>query len=272
MPNETNERYLRYLVARLAAYRNVWWSLANEYDLMKHLSIEDWDRYFQIVQQADPFDHPRSVHNWQILNTHESATFYDHGKPWVTHCSIQHAHLDRVAEWRERYQKPVVVDECCYEGDIPFGWGCISGVELVRRFWEGVARGGYAGHGETYVNPGDVLWWSRGGGLRGASPARLAFLRDILEAGPAPGLDPLPATNINEMPCAGQAGQYYLAYVGVYQPAELVFTLPEGTTFQADVIDTWNMTITPVEGVFEGRFVIPLPRQPYLAVRLRRYR
>jgi hypothetical protein len=34
MPPEVEERYLRYIVARLAAYRNVWWSLANEYDFI----------------------------------------------------------------------------------------------------------------------------------------------------------------------------------------------------------------------------------------------
>ena len=30
-----DDRYLRYVVARLAAYRNVWWSLANEFDFMR---------------------------------------------------------------------------------------------------------------------------------------------------------------------------------------------------------------------------------------------
>jgi hypothetical protein len=34
MPPEVNDRVLRYLVARLAAFRNLWWSFANEYDLM----------------------------------------------------------------------------------------------------------------------------------------------------------------------------------------------------------------------------------------------
>jgi hypothetical protein len=33
MPAEVNDRYLKYLVARLSAYRNLWWSFANEYDL-----------------------------------------------------------------------------------------------------------------------------------------------------------------------------------------------------------------------------------------------
>ena len=52
-------------------------------------------------------------------------------------------------------------------------------------------------------------------------------------------------------------------------------------TYRADIIDTWNMTITPVEGVFvmkkrdrytfvdrDGRD-IKLPGKPYQAVRLR---
>ena len=35
MPNEVNIRYLTCLVARLAAYRNVWWSMANEWNYVK---------------------------------------------------------------------------------------------------------------------------------------------------------------------------------------------------------------------------------------------
>ncbi|MHC4537033.1 MAG: DUF5060 domain-containing protein, partial [Planctomycetota bacterium] len=51
MNSETDDRYLRYVVARMAAYRNVWWSFANEFDLMKSKKMEDWDRFFQIVQK-----------------------------------------------------------------------------------------------------------------------------------------------------------------------------------------------------------------------------
>ena len=42
MPFEVDQRYLHYLVARLAAYRNIWWSFANEWDLMTK-SMADWD-------------------------------------------------------------------------------------------------------------------------------------------------------------------------------------------------------------------------------------
>ena len=34
MSDAEDDRYLRYCIARLAAFRNVWWSLANEYDFM----------------------------------------------------------------------------------------------------------------------------------------------------------------------------------------------------------------------------------------------
>ena len=51
MGEENDHRYLRYLVARLAAYRNVWWSLANEYDFMVHKTEEDWERIGQLAER-----------------------------------------------------------------------------------------------------------------------------------------------------------------------------------------------------------------------------
>ena len=40
-----DDRYVRYVVARLAAFQNVWWSLANEYDLLWSKDAADWDRF-----------------------------------------------------------------------------------------------------------------------------------------------------------------------------------------------------------------------------------
>jgi hypothetical protein len=260
MDAETDDRTLRYLVARLAAYRNVWWSMANEYDLMKDKTMADWDRFFRIVQENDPYQHPRSIHNCR--------RFYDHGKPWVTHCSVQSSDLARAQEWREAYGKPVVYDECCYEGNIEFPWGNIPARELVHRFWLGTVGGAYVGHGETYLHPEDILWWSKGGVLHGESPARIAFLRQIIEQGPAVGLDPLISTW--RWRAAGQPGEYYLFYFGVHQPAEQTFVLDKEGPYQVDVIDTWEMTVTPVEGTFQGTFKIDLPGKPYMAVRIRR--
>ena len=54
MPAEVNDRYLTYLVARLASFRNLWWSFANEYDLFPNRTMQDWDHYMQLVQHIDP--------------------------------------------------------------------------------------------------------------------------------------------------------------------------------------------------------------------------
>jgi hypothetical protein len=253
MDRDADERYLRYIVARLSAFRNVWWSMANEYDLMTKKDAADWDCFFRIVQENDPYQRLRSIHNCR--------EFYDHGKPWVTHASVQSSELDRVSEWRQTYRKPVVVDECRYEGNVEQRWGNISAQELVHRFWLGTIRGGYVGHGETYRHPEDILWWSKGGVLHGQSPARIAFLRSILEEGPG-GLERIDQWS------AGKEGEYYLFYFGVHQPGIWTFDLPAGREYQVELIDPWEMTIAPINGAFEGKFQVELPGKPYQGARI----
>ena len=266
MPAEVDDRYLRYLVARLAAYRNVWWSMANEWDLMPAKSVADWDRFLRIVQESDPYQHLRSIHNCHTL--------FDQGKPPITHVSWQASNfmmsLEPMRDYRVWFKKPIVVDECCYEGDIIERWGNIPAQEMVRRFWEGTLHGGYVGHSETYWNPQEQMWWSKGGVMVGESPERIAFYRRILEQTPAPGLSPVEGVAGGYFKCAGVAGEYYLLYTGVHQPHVLSFNLPAGERYNVEVIDTWNMTITPVEGEYEGLFEVPLPRLPYIAVRAMR--
>lgn len=267
MNAETDDFYLRYTVARLAAFRNIWWSIANEHEFLKEKQMEDWDRMFKIVQENDPYQHLRSIHNW--------AVFYDYNKPWVTHCSIQHPELLLTKEWREQYRKPVVVDECRYEGDINHDWGNITAEDMVRRFWDGMVRGGYVGHGETYVghkgkNEGldEVLWWSHGGKLHGSSPERINFLRRIIEEGPVGGLNPVPMSMLDGG--AGEPGEYYLYYYGSQRPAFKILDLPNDREFSIEVIDSWNMTITPLEGTYSGKFRLELPGKQYIALRIQR--
>jgi hypothetical protein len=99
--------------------------------------------------------------------------------------------LTRVGEWRKKYGKPIVVDECCYEGNLPHFWGSISGKEMTYRFWRVVTCGGYCTHGETFLDDeNEVLWWAKGGILKGESPKRIAFLRELVEGLPGP-LEPV---------------------------------------------------------------------------------
>ncbi|MFG2941217.1 DUF5605 domain-containing protein [Streptomyces sp. NPDC048282] len=260
MGPDADDRYLRYVVARLGAHANVWWSLANEYDLLWSKDADNWHRFAAVVRAADPHDHLLSVHNCVEL--------YDNGADWVTHSSIQRP-PERTPAWREEWGKPVTLDELGYEGDVEWGWGNLTSQDLVRRCWGGVVRGGYVTHGECYLAEDDVLWWSKGGLLKGESTARLEFLRTILGQTPAdaPGIDPLPSDF--DFPTGGVAGRYQLTYFGAAQPRLRSFHLPAGTRWSVEVIDTWNMTITELPGAHEGTTTVPLPGRPDMAVRLR---
>ena len=85
----------------------------------------------------------------------------------------------------------------------------------------------------------------------------------------------------------GQLGEYYLLYFGKDAPKSWAFELykdhiKDGMKFRVDVLDTWNMTVTPVKGEFvakkkdsyhfvdaQGR-AVELPGKPYMAIRIQR--
>ena len=253
MDAETDDRYLRYLVARLAAYRNVWWSMANEFDLMKSKEMADWDRFFHIIQENDPYGHPRSVHNCRV--------WYDHTKPWVTHASVQTSGFQGGLGWRDEYKKPIVYDECRYEGNIPQGWGNITAKKMVSNFWWGTVTGCYVGHGETYKHAEDILWWSKGGVLHGESPKRIAFLKKIMDQAPL-FEDMAPAELSADIYVLSKPGEYYLIYF--INPGTATLELPGEKPYKVDHIDTWNMTITSLGSTRPGEYSFAAPEEDYL--------
>ena len=274
MPHEADIFYLKYVCARFAALRNVWWSFANEWDLMPAKTVEDWEDFSKTVMENDPYDHLRNIHN--------CTKFYDQSRPWITHICAQRIDLYKSCElsdeYREEFKKPIIWDEIAYEGNIQHGWGNITGQELVRRFWEATVRGGYAGHGETYLSDDRILWWSHGGVLKGESQERIRFLRKILEETPGLGLkhvnlgwDDVAAVPEEEEYEKANEYSYYLFYYGFFRPSFREFYyFADGGEFEAEVIDTWDMTVTKLPGTFKGFFKIPLPGKQYMAVRLRR--
>jgi len=257
MPAEVDDRYLRYVIARFSAYRNVWWSLANEYDLLRDKSSADWDRFARIVAESDPFDHLRSIH----YCFHQ----YEYTRGWCTHAGVQDSRLEMAASWRADWHKPVVFDECKYEGNIASRWGNLSADAMTRRFWLASAMGTYCGHGETYLSPEDILWWSHGGVLHGQSPAKIAFLRLLLEETIAVGPGPIGFTNFSDEPAGARrpndAVIFY--YYDEHQPAEGTYKLPEGKTYTAEYIDTIQLTRTPLPGEYSGQATVKIPGTPW---------
>jgi len=269
MDRKTDDLYINYIIARFASYKNVWWSMANEYDFMNEKTMEDWDHFIKLFAEKDPYNHLRGIHN--------GSKVYDHTNPLITHASIQNEETFKAKELRRKYKKPVIYDECRYEGNINWSWGNLTAEEMVNKFWRGVTNGGYVGHGETYVteNPvkwgnesSDVLWWSKGGVLRGQSQERIKFLKNIIEA--APGYL-RPVVNYEWwMPYSAVAykDEYYLNYYNLDQPRSQIVNLPQKSKYKVEIINAWDMTITPVKGEFSGKSLIQLPQKPFTALRI----
>lgn len=263
LPAEVDDAYLEYIIARLGAFRNVWWSMANEFDLLKTKTDGDWERLLSRVAQHDPYHHLRSIHN--------CVRVFDHTLPLISHVSMQSWESYKFAEWRTAYRKPIVLDECCYEGDVEHSWGSITAEEMVFRFWNGMLRGGFVGHSETYWAEDEVLWWGKGGILKGQSAPRIAFLREIVDAMPWGALVPQPDYFAWDwlILCAGDLENHFLVYFGKQRPKFREFILAAGS-FKVELIDTWNMQISTLQDSVSGTVRVELPSQPYMALRFQR--
>lgn len=282
--------YLTYLLRRFAAFPTVWWSMANEYDICFARTIEDWHSFEEIITENDPYRH--------LLGNHNCIVYYDNARPNITHLSIQTANLDKASDWMKQFKKPVVYDECCYEGDLPLNWGNLSAKEMTRRFWKAFTVGAYCTHGEVFLSDDEVLWWAKGGTLKGQSPERIAFLRRVFEDIPGPLTEwelftsdmqvtpemaetwqrflalrgqlseaELDALNSKDKDCRGHYGeQVYLQYLGQHCNATLKWKLPENRKYRVEVIDTWNMTRDTVLTGVNGEIDIDLPGREDMAV------
>ena len=264
MPSDVCDFYLRYVVARFSAYRNVWWAIANEYDLVKARTTADWDRFFRIVQAEDPYGHLRSIHH--------SAVIYDHSKPWCTHASLQSYDFEKSAERRAAWNKPILYDEIQYEGDVERRWGNLSAEEMTRRFWLAAVRGVYASHGEVFIADdtgpnAHESSWSDAGRLRGESAPRIRYLHDLIASHTHVGLNEFEGSYYL---CSGTPNELYLWYFDYHRPARYEFPLPNTANFEATLIDPFAMKETKLDGTFTGKSRVQLPNRPYQAILFRK--
>lgn len=294
LSTEDSNRYLEYCGARLSAFRNVWWSLANEYEMLYSKSNKDWDGYGERLRASDPYGHLMSVHN--IFQVYPKRS-------WMTHCSIQTSELNNIGLWKKEYQMPIIIDECGYEGNIEFGWGNLSAFEMVHRFWWTLSRGGFCTHGETFHREDEVLWWAKGGYLYGESVPRIGFLKSLLEElgegeVQIPSLADNPNFNgddeesirqrnnfhtlvkslpehrqdgvITNIPMIISGENYRLEYLGRSCPGLIRFELPQDGDYLVEVIDIWEMTRKVAADHVNGQVQIDLPGKEGIAVLARR--
>lgn len=298
MKHEEYVSYLTYLLARFAAFPNVWWSLGNEYDSMEAFTKEDWHFIDNMIYENDVYGH--------MLSCHHMLEMYDFSRKQVTHCSIQ-GDVTQVEKLMEKYHKPVLLDEFGYEGNIFCHWGHLSAFELVDRFWHCCVMGGYGTHGETFMNDTDTLWWGKGGKLVGESPARIGFLKEIIKELPG-ALEPVPYHIVTMEKLEGmRKGLYeeeqtdftravlklpkeeaermvenltrdiriftghcgteaYLSYYGRHCTALGTLELPENGSYRVEILDVWEMTRTTLCTGAKGTFEFKLPGKEGMAV------
>jgi hypothetical protein len=277
MSREDDLFFVRYLLARLAAFRNVWWSLANEYELLvteggqlrSVLDRKDWDALGRLLCEEDPYGHLRSVHNFPF-----GVIFPDH--PWLTHVSYQHPNTySLLLELKRRYGKPVIDDEYQYEGNLPTDWAsCTPELELTRH-WAAVMAGGYATHGEAYKiedNPRDIFW-SYGGKMVGGSAPRLGFMRRLLESLPYQQMEPdVARSEGRDMFCLRKGEELYLYFkTPAFKDGGRVWIGPasgQGAEYEVEVWDAWNCWLHKRLTVKPGMNLLDVP--PWAAIKVTR--
>lgn len=294
LPMDDALTYLEYVIRRYAAMPHIWWSLANEYDLLDY-EMADWEQFAEYLHQNELWHH--------LLSCHQIVTPWDFHNKNTTHICHQSGEVDQVGIWIRQFDKPLMIDETGYEGNIQFDWGNLSAFEMVNRFWITVAQGGYCTHGETLFKEDGLLWWAMGGTLIGESPARIRFLKELIDQMPGPltycgkymdettfnhykqTMKPedapndlvklmlkLPWEKGRHLAMAGKEyescfeEQVYLKYYARHCTSIGALKLPEDKKYKVEMIDVWEMTRTTLLEYVSGNVEVKLPGKEGIAL------
>jgi hypothetical protein len=163
--SEDEHRYIRYAVARLAAFSNITWDLGDDLDYFRD---EKWTHDTgMLIQDLDPYKHLETSHP-AASNAHQ-----DRASSWFGFTSYQQWSRDqhrRMLESRKLQEKagriiPQTNEEYGYEDHYPL-WaapGSDSTDVLRRTAWDIVMAGAYQTAGET-ARRGTNIWPDTGGG------------------------------------------------------------------------------------------------------------
>ena len=241
--------YIKYLIARIASFKNVWWSLANEYDIKMlpgkkaftvGYDVRDWDVIGEFVKARDPSGHPISCHNITYGRVYPD-------RPWMSHICYQHPDTyTMMIELQAKCGKPVINDEYQYEGNTPDSWGNTSGEVEVERHWRSALAGGYATHGESFIRDNNRdIFWAYGGDMIGESPKRLKFLKEIIERCPFEEMerDYVNSDGLNHL-ALRKGYDFYLIFSRRAMPGKSLWigdaTKPREGRYKLTTYDAWN--------------------------------
>lgn len=176
--SEEEYLYYRYAVARLSAFSNITWDLANEHDFHRNTSF--WPYLMgSFLEHQDPVGHLCGCHNKVYL------------QPWYTWLGMQlmqswdsglHAYVleHRKAQAESGRIIPQVIEEYGYESHHELFSGHRSPDTRRRCAWEVAMAGGYQTTGEKEQSGGG---WVNGRGDDGMTMLGMyAFMVDFFES------------------------------------------------------------------------------------------
>jgi hypothetical protein len=163
MGGPDEQRYYRYVVARLAAFSNVMWDVTNEWHLFRN---EAWvEKMGTLIKDCDPYDHLTSVHGRGDFpfRTSSWADFAMY-QSWDEHGGYAFMLKNRQEQERTGRPMPQVNEEYGYEDHYPYPWGegRTSPARVAdnrrRLAWQMTMAGGYQTTGERANVPGCGGW------------------------------------------------------------------------------------------------------------------
>ncbi len=163
MGGPDEQRYYRYVVARMAAFDNVMWDVTNEWHLFRN---EAWvNKMGTLIKQWDPYDHVTSVHGHGQFpfRTSPWADFAMY-QSWDEHGGYAFMLKNRREQEQAGRPMPQVNEEYGYEDHYPYPWG--EGRKWPARVadnrrrlaWAMTMAGGYQTTGERANVPGCGGW------------------------------------------------------------------------------------------------------------------
>jgi hypothetical protein len=162
---DDEHRFIKYAIARVAAYSNVTWDLGDDLNLYR---TDAWThRTGTLLKQWDPYQHLATSH--PVDNAHQDRT-----ADWFDFTSFQEWSRNQhqfMLDQRKRQTRtgriiPQTNEEYGYEDHYPLwsqGPPAESADTLRRMAWEIVMAGGYQTTGET-ARRGTNIWPDTGGG------------------------------------------------------------------------------------------------------------
>ena len=173
------QRFIKYVVARFAAFSNITWDLGDDLDLFRD---DQWTHATgTLIKKLDPYEHLATSH--PVDNVHQDRT-----SDWFDFTSFQEwsrdQHVFMLAE-RNKQERlgriiPQTNEEYGYEDNYPL-WakrlGSDSADVLRRTAWEIVMAGGYQTAGETARRGTNVLPDTGGGWMNGRGDNTMTMFR-----------------------------------------------------------------------------------------------